>query len=238
MERFSHVEIQNQHHSTRESPSPYIPMDVMTPRKNHRWTTENKVILVLLVRSYRNDWNEKKRVFNSYFGLHLSDGALRSMYHEIDDQFVDSAFGTWRGIRKCLESRAVSLGIILEDNDQIQVSQNTTTSITIHRKTRFPKLGFRGFGKDSRGYVRRFQIILHLLKHKQCKFRYHNPGWPIYRSQLIRTLPFNAAERPLSIRCENTDCTKSPGAHSLHTYNEHSLHIYYEQFTKSAILEF
>lgn len=129
MSRFSHIEIPSRvnSRSTRlaKSISDY---SAVTPDKNHKWSLEQQVTLVLLVRAYQNNWSEKWRIFNSYIADELalphtfSKGALRSMRSEFEKK-LSGPFGNWTSTRQALETRALSLGIDLKSLDHIEVPQ-------------------------------------------------------------------------------------------------------------------
>ena len=176
MSQFSHVEVlEKRRHvsrTTKTSGASDISRDYsqVTPRKTHKWSLEEAVTLILLVRTYENTWAEKRKIFNSYIEdelnspHHFTEGALRTMYRELQTKFTHS-FGNWYSIQKVLKQKADSLCVPLIDCAQPQtlfnsrLSQLNTgllTPITKRktiRQTRFPRLGFRAFDISNQGYL-------------------------------------------------------------------------------------
>jgi hypothetical protein len=132
MSRFSHVEIPSRVNSySTQLTTSISDYSAVTREKNHKWSLEQQVTLVLLVRAYQNDWSEKWRIFNSYLEDELtlphtlSEGALRSMCSEFKKKF-SGPFGNWTGIREALEAKALSLGIDLASPDRAETPQPRT----------------------------------------------------------------------------------------------------------------
>lgn len=128
MSQFTHVEVRVQRRpnpcsSATEilSAPDILDYRAVTRGKNHMWSLEEQVTLVLLVEAYQNSWSEKRNIFNSYIGHEFSEGALRKMYWELKTKFK-SPFGNWFILRKSLETKAISLRIPLESIDRAQAS--------------------------------------------------------------------------------------------------------------------
>lgn len=179
MSQFSHVAVPPRSFplsmitGTPSSPDGSIDYKAVTRPKNHKWTLEEQVTLVLLHQRYRNSWNDKTRIFNAYVEDELklshrfSDGALRSMFKELENKFNNS-LGSWPLIRERLECKARSLNIPLESCahgqaprtpirsrfDRFITGYPTPTSVgNCCRRTRLPRLGFRAFDWSKQGYI-------------------------------------------------------------------------------------
>ena len=177
MSQFSHIEISNprRHNSciAKSLGSSDISRDYsqVTPVKNHKWSLEEQVTLVLLVEKYENAWSDKKKIFNSYLedGLNsphqFTEGALRSMYRELQNKFSGS-FGDWSPIRQALENNANLLCIPLINRAQASLPRTPsnhrlgqfisglptpTSSRKSFCQTKFPRLGFRAFDISNQG---------------------------------------------------------------------------------------
>lgn len=170
MRQFSHVEVRKKRRQASRAAktlgSSEKDYTQITPQKPHKWTLEEQITLILLVRRYENTWADKKRIFNSYIEVepnsphYFTEAALRAMCQKLGSKFSDP-LGNWSCVREALERKAALLCIPLVDcaeakspQTACQVSSGLPTPIRNRKlSTRFPRLGFRAFDISNQGYL-------------------------------------------------------------------------------------
>lgn len=146
-----------------------VSYDALNRECNHSWTLEDKVVLMILVKMYKNGWDEKTRVFNGLLfddpnsPKKFSEGAIRSMFSGIKTQF-DKSFGDWATMRSMIETTACSLGVNLVLNlcnegstaivPEVPVlpPQSLKVDNTEIYSPQVPRIAFRAYSVSSQGF--------------------------------------------------------------------------------------